>query len=383
MFRFSWWRNQNNRDGAKAITDVLKVVVPAGLVCIAAVAGYFGWIAPQDSTDNGGPDTINCDSTFTQSGGGTLVQNCGTGDVQVDGGEHGDTITCNSKFRQDGDGNLIQNCGDGTVIVGLTQDKFFAELEKREAAIRAQIATREQKLRDDLNRASQAEQRALAAEKKLLELELSQVLTDMANLDTAFQETVEELRQLRVELEKYRNVLPQGRLNAAQQALFEGNRAVADGLLAELEDALTNTVKVAADAAFLRGEIAEQEVRWLDAAKHYDRAARLDPHWNTLRKATEFSWRAGNYALSVRHGEDLVETAKLAGDQVQVGAALNEHALALSFLGHFEKAETLYREALEIVQATIGEGHPNYAVGLNNLAEEVKAQGRYAEARPL
>lgn len=46
-------------------------------------------------------------------------------------------------------------------------------------------------------------------------------------------------------------------------------------------------------------------------------------------------------------------------------------------------AEGLYRDALEIGRKTIGEGHPDYAIHLNNLAGVVQAQGRFAEAEGL
>ena len=43
--------------------------------------------------------------------------------------------------------------------------------------------------------------------------------------------------------------------------------------------------------------------------------------------------------------------------------------------GRYEEAETLYRQALEIDRATIGEGHPDYATHLNNLALVVAGAG--------
>ena len=55
----------------------------------------------------------------------------------------------------------------------------------------------------------------------------------------------------------------------------------------------------------------------------------------------------------------------------------------LNEVGQYEEAEPLYREAIEIDKATIGEEHPDYATRLNNLAELLRAMGRYAEAEPL
>lgn len=372
MFRFSWWRDQNNRDGAKAIIDILKVVVPAVLVAAVAVAGYLGFVregAPSAGAAPEAPAAVECNSSFTQTGDGALVQTCGDGDVQIDGNDQGDTITCNSRFRQDGAGNLIQNCGDGTVIVGLTEDRFFNELSKREAQIRS-----------ELERVANAESRALAAEKRLLEHELGQVLRKMADIDQAYQETVADLQRLQEELARFRSSVPEDQLAAAQQALFQGDRAQADALLEALEGTVAETVRLAADAAFLRGEIAEQEIRWHAAAAHYDRAARLDPTFDRLLKARLFALRAGDYALSVRYGEDLVRLARAEGTPEDLATALNELAYALEFVERYAEGEALIREALEIDKATIGPHSAGYATGLLNLGLAVAYQDRLTEA---
>jgi len=43
----------------------------------------------------------------------------------------------------------------------------------------------------------------------------------------------------------------------------------------------------------------------------------------------------------------------------------------------------LYLQAIEIAKKTIGENHPGYAIGLNNLAVVYKSQGKYSEAEKL
>lgn len=41
MLDFEWWRDKDNREGAVALSTVLKVVVPAVAAVGAVVAGYF------------------------------------------------------------------------------------------------------------------------------------------------------------------------------------------------------------------------------------------------------------------------------------------------------------------------------------------------------
>ena len=50
-------------------------------------------------------------------------------------------------------------------------------------------------------------------------------------------------------------------------------------------------------------------------------------------------------------------------------------------MGAYDRAEPLYRQALEIRKKVLGEGHPDYATSLNNLAELYRAMGAY-DRRP-
>ena len=52
-------------------------------------------------------------------------------------------------------------------------------------------------------------------------------------------------------------------------------------------------------------------------------------------------------------------------------------------MGDYARAEPLFRQALEIRKKALGEGHPDYAAGLNNLAALYQAMGDYARAEPL
>jgi len=51
--------------------------------------------------------------------------------------------------------------------------------------------------------------------------------------------------------------------------------------------------------------------------------------------------------------------------------------------GRYEQAEGLYREALEIGRATIGEGHPDYAIRLGNLGQLLGQMDRAEEGREM
>ena len=62
---------------------------------------------------------------------------------------------------------------------------------------------------------------------------------------------------------------------------------------------------------------------------------------------------------------------------------LNNLAALYYAMGAYDRAEPLYRQALEIRKKALGEGHPDYATSLNNLALLYYAMGAYDRAEPL
>jgi tetratricopeptide (TPR) repeat protein len=142
-------------------------------------------------------------------------------------------------------------------------------------------------------------------------------------------------------------------------------------------------VQESARAAYGRGEVAEAEVRWEDAADHYERASELSPDYDALFRATHLLQLAGQYDRASVTAAKLVAQARELSDEKKLSSALERHATVLQRQGRFGLAETRFREALEIIRATSGEAYLDYATDLNNLAGVVQVQGRFAEDRPL
>lgn len=333
MYRFSWWKDESNSKAVTAIINVLKVIVPAGLVAGGAVAV---WLGSKDSelTSDVQPPTPN-------------ISFAGDGNVQT------------------GDGMQIVQGDGGTIIVGYA-------IEEHERILSETLT----QLRADLDEAS-------TAKKALLEQELHAVIEKLNNLEASYATAIVELEQLKVLVAEFDGDVPQEQLEAAQKALFEGDRSLADALFAQVETDGQDGIRQIASAKFGRGQIAEAEVRWADAAVHYGEAARLDPNYETLRKAVRFLDLAGNYTQALRFSEDLLSWTRQQGDERQVALALNEHADSLLRLGRYEEAEAFFREAIDIDRRTIGVSHPDYAIDLGNLAVVLEAQGRYSEAEEI
>ena len=220
-------------------------------------------------------------------------------------------------------------------------------------------------------------------EKDLLQRQIAELQTQIANPEKSLAEARKRISDLEALLDREANHIGGDRIAEAKAALEEGDYSLADDIFAEIESRNELAVQETARAAYGRGEVAEAEVRWQDAARRYADAARLTPGFDTLFKAREYAWRAGHLDAAHRCGTDLVAFARKEGTQEQIATALNEHAITLQAQGRVAEAEALYREALEIDRKTIGEAHPDYAIRLNNLAGVVASQEQFAEAEAL
>jgi len=332
-------------------TEAGERAINAGLAVLAALAAFLLWLlggltwivsrlSGKQSDTKGSPTYAVQDQAqagFAEAGAGGIAT----------GVMHGD---------------IIQNQPEPTK---LSVEEFIKLRRELKVELEAELAQADQSEQDQL--------RARIAE-------LERQLTEP---EKALGEAKKKIKDLEDRLAREANTLDPEALASARAALEKGDFSAADALFAEIEARTELEVQQAARAAFGRGEVAEAEIRWADASAHYAKAARLDPTYDTLIKASEYVERTGDYQTAARYSEDLVAFARANETQERLSNALNEHALNQNKLGQFAEAEGLYREALEIDRATIGAGHPDYAARLNNLALVVRAQGRTEEAEGL
>ena len=244
----------------------------------------------------------------------------------------------------------------------------------------AQFENKQRELRDRITAEMQTAHKDEMAQ---LRNQMDTVNARLREPEKALEEAKVRIADLEARLAREGNQIGPERLAEARAALARLDYSVADEIFAEIEARNALAVEESARVAFGRGEVAEAEIRWADAADHYARSAALNPDFDSLFKARLFAWRTGTYADALRWGEQLLATARASEDQSQLAAALNEHALSLKAMGRYDDAEPLYRQALEIGAATIGRAHPAYATHLNNLAVLHMDQERWAEAEPL
>ncbi len=153
-------------------------------------------------------------------------------------------------------------------------------------------------------------------------------------------------------------------------------RETAAGLLAHYEPRATppspqdikETHRLALfEAVALRKQLgAEGFVSWLSRLMEPFRVA-------AWARTDELIWRDALGFIEENLDEEHSDTA----------ASYNNLAYNLNAQGRYAEAERLYRKGLEIIKQALGDTHPNTAASYNNVAANLDDQGRYAEAEPL
>ena len=249
----------------------------------------------------------------------------------------------------------------------LSMDQHLTILQKREDQLTAKLGTSH----DD--------------ERSQLTAQIADLKSQIANPNKSLADAQKRIADLETLLDRSGNTIGGDRIAQAKAALEQGDYSIADDIFAEIEANNDLAVQESARAAFGRGEVAEAEIRWHDAYAHYKRASNLDDTTDHLAAYARMTWRLAKGEEAITACESLVSRAKTDfGDQSpEYASQLNNLAEVVRAHGRFPEAEALYNEALEIDRATIGTGHPGYASHLSNLASVVKAQGHFPEAEAL
>lgn len=175
----------------------------------------------------------------------------------------------------------IPNKDNATIAVGYT-------IEKHEAILKS----RETQLRQDLTAAS-------TAEKQVIQLQIDSVKKELVDLTASYAAAVQENVRLKSELAAFAEYIPGDEITRAQSALENGDRSTADAILKSAEERSQNVVRDSARMAYLRGEIAEGEIRLQDALDHYERAYGQDPTFDHLWAYARLCWEMGRWRDAV------------------------------------------------------------------------------------
>ena len=267
------------------------------------------------------------------------------------------------------------NTGSGTLVTG-GQSGNVTVNQFTESNYEAQLRARLDRITDELL-TEKDENKVLLAEKAEIESRL-------ADIGPAFEQAKERIAELEALLKREGNQIGAERLARAEAALASGDFEQADAILADISADADLAVQRKARALFVRGGLADIELRWADAAAYYGRAADLDPTIEHLAASVDMHNNVGNFAEALHLGEKYVARSKrdfLEGS-TEIAAALSDHAVTLNTIGRNDEAEALYRQALAIHEANDADPE-HHATVLNNLANLLVDRGGHEDALPL
>jgi pentatricopeptide repeat protein len=247
----------------------------------------------------------------------------------------------------------------------------------------------EQRL-DEQNRNEVIKQKYIAMLEKRIDeqhsdkqAELRDLQAKLDNPEQALQQRLQALGSAEQSLRELQSELPAEKFNKALLALANGDTSKADQLFKQV---VTDAEKQAAKAAYQRGLIADNEIRYNDANAHFTKAINLDADNATyLNKTAILRNTMGLYqeAEPLYHKALAIFKKELGENHPDTAISYNNLASNLGDQGRYEEAEPLYHKALAIRQQTLGENHADTAQSHNNIANNLGKQGRYEDAERM
>ena len=286
---------------------------------------------------------------------------------------------------QTGNGSPV-NPGSGTqtnIGGNFTQNNDGYTTEEHERILQERV--RELRKHHDriirlIQTASDAERAKLAADIERLSAEREEIESQRQNLQSSYEARVAELQEMSEQLSRLGGNIAQSRIEAAMEALLVGKTAQAAAIFKEVAEIESEHLDRASEAMFQLGLIAEAEVKWAEAVRHYVRAADIFPTYARLKKAADIAERNATYEEAAHYAERLVELSKseLGPRHVKTADALSTLAFAYQKLARFRDAERAHSAALDVTEGQDGPARARhlsaYAVWLHELGRAKQAQ---------
>ena len=168
---------------------------------------------------------------------------------------------------------------------------------------------------------------------------------------------VRSLKEWIEQLETIRRQVPEELLASAQTALAEGNTQKADRFLEQIENEALAMLKVAGEAAFHRGNIALNEVRYQEALEHFKHAVQRVPENGAyLNNLGLVEYVLGRHHTGSKHLERALAIDLKTHDKEHPAVANIRGALGVAWqrLGEYETAIESYEQALPILESHHG-----------------------------
>ena len=332
--------------------------------------------------------------------------------------------TATNQKQTTANGHNFNNVIGNIKISGISLADHENSLRRREKEIREEY-------KETINKLSQAqveERVELNLKKIVLEKQLSEIDSQIANLKDSYEKRIAALQTQINDLKDNASFFSEDVLKDAQIALAKGDDSKANDLYTKITLLAKIMDKQVAKAEYQLGLIALRAINYNIAYPHFKEAVKRDENnADYLSKAGELASTLALYseaepllkralalkekALGSEHPNvaenlnSLAELYRLQGqyqqaeplykhaltinenmlgtEKIEVAQSLNYLALLYDDQEKYELAESLYIRALDIWEKVLGPEHPDVASVLSNLAGLYSTQGKYAQAEPL
>ncbi len=141
-------------------------------------------------------------------------------------------------------------------------EQYKADLAEKEKEIRGLLIDADRSDRDKEDLYKQLAQ--------IEQLRLDELASYMAH--------VKDLQERIARLDQLSGQVPDKLIKEARQALADGDHAKADQLFTQIEEQADPHILAAAESAYQRGKLAEDDINYREAFQHYERAVQLSPN---------------------------------------------------------------------------------------------------------
>ncbi len=359
--------------------DTLTTIIVSTIAGLAvlAIAGICKWLFSRKK-----PEPISQNVSHNQSD-NVNMESTGSQNTNISG--DGNTVKNSNESH---DGHAVAS-GQGSIAIGKAQNvsinqdnpnvqmpieelKRMIELERKDAVEEYKKANSDSEKEEPLRKITEFDKRLADLPKYAHEVH-SLIISGIAVVKSIFDRS---LMGSGINVEKLTEIM---------NALGNNDFSKADKAFAEIETYTELNTQELASIALTRGEIAEQQVRWKDAAEHYARAAQLDSKFEILIRAQKLALNMGNYPSALSFGEKAKKVAiqDHGKDSKHYASILNNLGGLYEAQKQYKKAKVLFIESLEIRKEKFGYNHPVTANALNNLASIYFSEGDYEEAEKI
>jgi tetratricopeptide (TPR) repeat protein len=273
----------------------------------------------------------------------------------------------------------------------LKRDEDSLEFEVDPEFLKTTLICREKELAEDIRRMGlDFESQAV------LEHFRTRIQEKLAEFPTTYQEVVDQLKNLYQGMGDLQHLIGPDKLFLARMALKRGETGKAVALLkraqmlANQQIAETSTPvavnwgkRLAAQAAYLLGGLAEANFNYFTAMQYYQQAADLQPtNLRYLSAAAELSYAFGELQETEHLLKQIftIQGKLLGSEHPDLAQTLNNLGVLRHTQGRHTEAEAFYLWALEICEAHLDARDPQALSLMNNYAACLQEVGRTGEA---